>query len=71
MDIQLTFPPQPDEQSPPQCSTVTIVNDNILEAEEMFLIEVLGVSPEVSPDPSASRATVEIIDDDRMSLLSM
>ena len=67
MDTQLTFPPQPDGQPIPQCTDITIVNDAVLEAEEIFRVEVFSASQGVSPDPSENSAPVEIIDDDSMS----
>ena len=66
VDSQNTFEPQPDGQPSPLCISISIVDDNILEATETLRVEVRSVNPEVSPDPSESSATVEIQDNDRM-----
>lgn len=61
-----TFDPQPDGQSTPQCINIQITDDSVLEAEEMFFVELQSTNPDVSPDPSASNATVVILNDDSM-----
>ena len=66
MSEVVTFDPQPDGQSAPQCINIQITNDNILEAEEMFLVGIQSTNPNVSPDPSANSTTVVIMNDDGM-----
>lgn len=68
-DVSVTFEPQPDGQSSPQCTDIMIVNDEVLEGEETFAIEIQNPSEGVSPDPLASSATVIITDDDSMPLI--
>ena len=60
----VTFDPQPDGQSVPQCINVQITNDNILEAEEMFFVGLQSANPNVSQDPFADSSTVVITNDD-------
>ena len=60
----VTFDPQPDGQSVPQCINVQITNDNILEAEEMFFVGLRSANPNVSQDPFADSSTVVITNDD-------
>ncbi len=64
MSEVVTYDPQPDGQSAPQCINIQITNDITLEAEEMFFVELQSTNPDVSPDPSANNATVVILDDD-------
>ena len=63
----VTFEPQPDGQSSPQCTNITIVNNDLLEGDEIFMVEIQNPSQGVSPDPMASSATVTITNDDSMS----
>ena len=65
-ESQVTFEPQPNGRFSPQCVDITITNDEVLEATEMFLIELQSTNPDVSPDPSANSAVVTIFDDDSM-----
>ena len=65
----VTFEPQPDGQSSPQCTDITIVNDELLEGDETFTVEIQNPSQGVLPDPMASSATVIITNDDSMSLM--
>ena len=58
------FQPQPEGQSTSQCSNVSIMDDNVLEATEMFTIELQGIDASVSVDLSANTATVVIMDND-------
>ena len=68
-DVLISFEPQPDGQSTPQCTDITIRDDEILEANEMFAVEIQSPSLGVLPDPLASSTTVVIMDDDSMSLI--
>ena len=65
-ESQITFEPQPNGQFSPQCADITIVNDEVLETTEMFLIELQSTNPDVSTAPSANSAVVIIMDDDSM-----
>lgn len=69
VDDSVTFEPQPDGQSSPQCTDIAIVNDNLLEGDEIFMVEIQNPSQGVSPDPMASSATVTITNDDGKSLM--
>ena len=69
VDISVTFEPQPDGQSSPQCTDIMIINDELLEGDETFTVEIQNPSQGVSPDPLASSATVIITDDDGMPLI--
>ena len=62
---ELTFENQPDGSSSPQCVDVQITNDDIYEAEEVFVVELQ--SSDVSPIPSADRAEIVIMNDDSKS----
>ena len=64
----LSFENQPDGSSSPQCIDVQITNDNVYEAVEMFEVELQ--SNDVSPDPSANRAVIVIMNDDSKSYIS-
>ena len=64
MNDVVTFDPQPDGQSAPQCINIQITDDSVLEAEEMFFVELQSTNPNVSPDASANNATVVILNDD-------
>ena len=64
MSEEITFDPQPDGQSAPQCINIQITDDSVLEAEEVFFVELQSTNPNVSPDPSANNATVVILNDD-------
>lgn len=66
MSEVVTFDPQPDGQSAPQCINIQIADDGVLEAEEMFFVVLESTNPDVSPDPSANNATVMILNDDSM-----
>lgn len=69
-DVSVTFDPQPDGQPSPQCIDIVIINDELLEDDETFMVEIQNPSQGVTPDPLASSATVIITDDDSMSLLT-
>ena len=69
VDDSVTFEPQPDGQSSPQCIDIAIVNDDLLEGDEIFMVEIQNPSQGVSPDPMASSATVIITNDDGKSLM--
>lgn len=69
VDDSVTFEPQPDGQSSPQCTDITIINDELLEDDEMFTVEIQNPSLGVSPDPLASSATVIVTNDDGVSLM--
>ena len=69
-DVSVIFEPQPDGQSSPQCTDIMIMNDELLEGDETFMVEIQNPSQGVSPDPLASSATVIIADDDSMPLIS-
>ena len=69
VDDSVTFEPQPDGQSSPQCTNITIVNDELLEADENFMVDIQNPSLGVSSDPMASSATVTITNDDGMSFM--
>lgn len=64
VDTQLTFQPQPEGQTSMQCVDVPIVNDDILEANESFIVELRSDNPDIVADTSADSATIEIINDD-------
>lgn len=66
MSAVVTFDPQPGGQSAPQCINIQITDDNVLEAEEMFFVELQSANPSISPDPSANNATITILNDDSM-----
>ena len=68
MNTPLSFEPQLDGQSTPQCVAVTIRNDEVLEANEMFTVEIQSLSLGVVPDPLASNSTIVIMNDDSMSI---
>ena len=68
MSVSVTFGPQPNGQSSPQCINVLITDDNTLEELEMFTVELQSTNPNVSPDPTTNRAMVVIMDDDSMSV---
>ena len=68
-DVLIRFEPQPNGQSTPQCTNITIRDDEISEANEMFTVQIQSPSVGVLPDPLASSATVVIMDDDSMSLI--
>ena len=66
LNTDITFEPQSDGQALPRCADITIVADGVLERDEMLSVEVVSSSPtRVLLEPSASTATIEIIDDDR------
>lgn len=62
----VTFDPQSNGLSAQQCINIQIINDNILEAVEMFFVDLESSNPDVSVDISANRAMVVIMDDDSM-----
>lgn len=68
-NVSVTFEPQPDGQSSPQCTDITIIDDDLLEGDESFTIEIQNPSEGVSPDPLANSATVIIADDDSTFLI--
>ena len=66
LNTEISFSPQPDGQALPQCADITIVDDRVLERDETLSVEVQSTSPtRVLLDPSATTATIEIVDDDR------
>ena len=69
-DISVTFDPQPDGLSSPQCTDIVIMNEELLEDDETFMVEIQNPSQGVTPDPLANSATVIITDDDSMFLLT-
>ena len=50
----VTFEPQPGGQSSPQCADIMIVNDELLEGNELFTVEIQNPSQGVSPDSMAN-----------------
>lgn len=64
MNNVVTFEPQPDGQSLPQCINIQIVNDDVLEGEEMFFVEIQNSNSAVSLNPLSSQATVVIVNED-------
>ena len=66
MSELVTFDPEPNGQSAPQCINILITDDSTLEAEENFFVELQSTNPNVTPDLSANNATVVILDDDSM-----
>jgi hypothetical protein len=60
----VTFDPQPDGLSVPQCINIQITDDSTLEGEEMLFVELQSTNPDVVLDPSANNATVVILDND-------
>ena len=64
VNSQFTFEPQPEGQSTTQCLSIPIIDDEILEATEMFTVELQSISSNVSANPSASSAMVVIMDND-------
>ena len=64
MDSLITF--QPDGQSTTECLDIPIIDDNILEANEMFTVELQSTNPSVTINLAASSAMIVIMDDDSM-----
>ena len=68
MNSQLNFEPQLEGQSSTQCLNVPITDDDVLEATEMFTVELQSISPNVSASASANSATIVIMDNDSMCI---
>ena len=68
MNFQLNFEPQLEGQSSTQCLNVPITDDNVLEATEMFTVELQSIGPNVSASASANSATIVIMDNDSMCI---
>ena len=62
----VTFDPQPNGLTAQQCTNIQIINDNILEAAEMFFVDLESSTPDVSVDIFVNRAMVVIMNDDSM-----
>lgn len=60
----VTFEPQPGGQPTQQCTDITIRDDEVLEDNEMFMVEIQTSSRGVSLDSLTSSATVVIVDED-------
>ena len=59
--MQLSF--QPPQANDPQCVDISITNDDILEDNEVFIIELHTTDQDVTLDPQ--NATVTILNEDR------
>ena len=66
MTTVVTFDPQPDGLSIPQCVNIQVVNDEVLEIAEMFFVDLESSNPDVAVDISTNRAMVVIMNDDSM-----
>lgn len=66
VDSSITFQPQPEGQSTTECLDIPIIDNNILEANEMFAVELQSTNPSVTTNSAANRAMVIIMDDDSM-----
>lgn len=64
VNSQITFQPQPNGQSTTICMGIPIINDDILESAEMFVVQLQSLNPQVSADPNADSGIVVIMDDD-------
>lgn len=64
VNSQITFQPQAEGQSTTECLSIPIIDDNILEANEMLVVELQSTNPSVTVNPSANSAMVVIMDDD-------
>jgi hypothetical protein len=66
VNSQLVFEPQPEGLSSTQCLDIPITDDEILEATDMFTVELQSVNPNVSASASANSAVIVIMDNDSM-----
>ena len=66
VNSQFNFEPQPEGQSSVQCLNVPIIDDEVLEATEMFTVELQSINPNVSASASANSAMIVIMDNDSM-----
>lgn len=66
VNSQFDFQPQPEGQSTTQCLNIPIIDDEVLEATEMFTVELQSITPNVSASPSANSAMIVIMDNDSM-----
>ncbi len=63
----MTFPPTTSSTIQTQCFNVTILNDDVFECQNDFVVLIGGSTPTVTVG-SPSSATVEIISDDGKNL---
>ena len=66
MNSQLIFEPLPVGQSSTECLDIPIIDDEVLEATEMFMVELQSTTPNVSASDSANSAVIVIMDNDSM-----
>ena len=49
-----------------ECLNIPIIDDEVLEATEMFTVELQSINPNVLASPSANSAMIVIMDNDSM-----